>query len=880
AHVASFADRAYEQLSSLLRNTSKVPIPVVISGRTAHANGSFAPFPSAITIFATSPSDNFIGQKTPNWLYSVFIHELAHYLHIVSNSGIFGSLSRIFGPDMSTASTPFMGGWWIEGLSTYVESNLSEGGRGDDPFFYATYSAPVEEQSMWSLAQGAYQSHGAPRGRIYSTGYLMVDYLMDTYGTDIFADINESFLRFPFFGVRPAIKQHTGSSAKELFQQAQSRVESSLKSLDSVQQPEIFSPKESGDYHLPIATDSGLLGLANTISFGVAVLRYEDAQHYEVVKRLSTTDSLSFDTTGDGNTWVITLAWTDRFDTANTGRGEVSYSDLYLYDARHDTFRQITQKERLYQPTISTDGSSIVAMQRIGVRYRLVSVEPNDGTIRVVYEAPNGSLYHPRYAPDDSLVAAIEIIEGLSTIVLIDTDGVVTRLWPNAKLTVSRPRFLDQKTLTFGSDISGTMAVYQYDLSSKELRLVVEDRIGAFGAVRYEDRWLYSSYTSNGYTLKTQPFTEGSVVSLDEFSSTPTQVSESYSFINEAIIEQPYQDIPRMGVWLPYPLYETSASFAPGAIILLRSALGRHSIVAAGNWSIQDNLPMFEAQYSYFNGRSTIETNIVINNLLTTYTYPFFIRTHSVNITLETPLAANARPDYSTTFESAVSFNFEVAGEAMAASNSLQLLWAAGEYRASKALYGRSRIMAATALHTIWRIHENSWELQPALRFAGQVALGNSGHILALEVDGIMTSETTLGPNALLPRSAPPEWPSKPGKAKLLGTVTWAFPVALLDIPIPFGGLTSLGSAWFAQSAAYWTQNGVDWEHDVYLGGELTATMQFMSLTARPNIGVITRVSDWDWRIFIHIGLPIDLIIGKQDKAFDLIKYPPKASLH
>ncbi len=110
-----------------------------------------------------------------------------------------------------------MPGWWIEGITTHTETTFAEGGRGDSLPFALSYQVPLQEDSMWSLAQGAYNGPFTPSGRIYVTGYLMVDYLINTYGVDAFNTINRKFAAFPFFGLSPAFRKVTGHSTKEMF---------------------------------------------------------------------------------------------------------------------------------------------------------------------------------------------------------------------------------------------------------------------------------------------------------------------------------------------------------------------------------------------------------------------------------------------------------------------------------------------------------------------------------------------------------------------------------------------------------------------------------------------------------------------------------------
>lgn len=85
--IASFADEVFLELASLLEHMPKGKVPVILAGRPAFSNGMFAPFPSSIILYLTSPVDRFLGSRSSSWLRSLYTHELTHYLHLTSPVG-------------------------------------------------------------------------------------------------------------------------------------------------------------------------------------------------------------------------------------------------------------------------------------------------------------------------------------------------------------------------------------------------------------------------------------------------------------------------------------------------------------------------------------------------------------------------------------------------------------------------------------------------------------------------------------------------------------------------------------------------------------------------------------------------------------------------
>ena len=171
--VASFGDEVYETLKEQLEYKGEKKVPVIITGRTAWANGYFSPFPYRITLFVTSDDSLFLGHRSSSWLYSLFTHELTHFFHLSNPVGPASFLTPIFGPGVPNMNTIFMPGWWIEGITTNIETMFASGGRGDNERFKMKIKASLlDDASMWSLSKGAYSSILPPSGRIYLTGFF------------------------------------------------------------------------------------------------------------------------------------------------------------------------------------------------------------------------------------------------------------------------------------------------------------------------------------------------------------------------------------------------------------------------------------------------------------------------------------------------------------------------------------------------------------------------------------------------------------------------------------------------------------------------------------------------------------------------------------
>jgi hypothetical protein len=451
--VLRVADRVYRDTTSYMIYRPRERIPVVLYGGTARANGFFSPYPPHIALFVSSPAGPWIGARTESWMETVFIHELIHYLHLTRPIGFFGSPSRVFGPLLAATGTLFMPGWAVEGITVHGESQLAPGGRGDNPFFEMQAIAPVLEGRMYSYDQAGSPSPYAPRGRIYTGGYLMVDYLLQQHGKRTFIELNRSFQRAPFLGMRRAVRGTTGTRAPDLFAEMVAELERRYAWRHELPSGMMVSPEGPGDWFLPVPTERGLIAWGREFDRGPGIYLY----------RPGITDDLA--ETPPSGTWRLLApvdvaeewSWTvDRTGTlaivsiigpvsGSSGpapaTGE-SYSDLYLLELAEDSVgpgvndaprefrdnfrpvpsRRLTRGHRLFHPAISSaTASQLVAVERRGSYSRLVEVDLETGSVAPIWEPEGVTLGATSFSPDGRLLALTVNERGRQGVAILDT---------------------------------------------------------------------------------------------------------------------------------------------------------------------------------------------------------------------------------------------------------------------------------------------------------------------------------------------------------------------------------------------------------------------------------------------------------------------------
>ncbi len=678
--IASFSEEVLAEISSLLGYSPKERIPVILIGQSATSNGYYSPLPAKIALYINSPADRFLGSSA-SWLKTLFTHELTHYIHLTAPVGIGGTLKRVFGPGAAIINSALMPGYWIEGITTYMEQ-----ARGNYSHFALNWRAPLVTNTMWSINQGAYSSSYPPASRIYATGYLMVNHIISTYGAEAFVEINEKFTSWPLFGLSFTFKQVLDKSAKTLFGEALSQEDTCL--YRDYEWNKVITPP--GNYHLPYMTERGLLGHGSDLDSGGFIYRLEgESITKEALLPLS---SVAF--SGNGELLYFTHYWP---------KGGSSYRDIYRYHLLSQRLERVSLKGRYNHLATNYDGSRLIATDR---DHTLIEVESN--------KVLATDAYQPLFSPSGERIAFIEVAQGLSTIVILEGDKR-TPLWEPAAVELFNLRFNGEDELLFSLDLE----LYSYNLASGALMVVGEDPIGITGGVVSDDKLYYSTYTGEGYALRASPLSEGREVSppfpgeIPLLEEIPTVESSRYL------------DWPRFNFWLPSLTDELS----PGVSLFFRSPLGMHTILLSGGYSLENQFFSGEVLYQ-------LETSVLSLSLDAS-----FGRKQALNLLLALPLYNSYSPKGLHT----VSALLGVGGvfESKMGKAEAQVGYRFGSYSAPKDYYGRWKFSLGGKFVTFLNFASLEPLFFTQVFIGGQIPLGRSHQAIELRVDTAISHQET-----------------------------------------------------------------------------------------------------------------------------------------
>ena len=830
--VASFADDVLIQLSELLDHLPKRKVPVILSGRPAISNGMFASFPASIILYLTSPVDRFLGSRSESWLRSLYTHELTHFLHLTSPVGPAKYL-RFLGPGALSLNTALMPLWWVEGITTYTESEYAQGGRGDSPLFALTWQSPMAEDSLWTLSQGRYNSSFPPSGRIYSTGFLMVDYLMRQYGKESFVEVNTAFTWFPLLGMNGAFKKSIGFSSKAIFALAIEEQQALVP--QGISLGEQFSPEGFGNYYLPTNTEQGLVGYSYSQQKGGSFVRYVPEEGIQILKGLPYIDHDSMAITPFQV--IFPFVWSDPFHSESLPLAPASYSDLMLYDFSSDSFSRITHKAMLSQPAITDDGKLLVAIKRTGNRHTLVRIDPKTGKSNLLYDNLQGSVFEPVISQENRIVV-VEIVGGNSSLVSIGLGGDVTVLVPPTKSEIRSPFFCEDGKLLFVSDNALFLSLYRYDFLSGTIEKLLSDPQGILKARIEGDELLYETYRAKGIALKRVPLSllSPTVVAMQE----PLDLDPSYTVSEETIFSSKrFIDYPRINLVLPFP-FINNKKLQPGLWLHSQSLLRRQLLIAQVGWDIADTRLLGSFDYQYNPGPYSVAVQAS------------FAKENAVALTLTLPLLY--RPSlYNSKLLSVSSTLRLVTQDGDLLYSPSVLLGYQVKYRSrGKDFFGASYASTSLGFQTQGLNSPKPDKYRVFGALAGQVRVFSSSQMLGLHLDAVWDSEADLE-EALLYEGFFDLGLNADAKARL--SVRYHIPFGLLDQPIPYGGMTGLGLTLSAQSACYLDGDALLWDEEVVVSGRLTASMVLGSgLNIRPFVTFAYRVQDGKYSFSVGLN--------------------------
>lgn len=448
--IAAQAETAYVRLSRELKPPRGV-VELVVSDDVDFSNGATTFYPTnRIVVYAFPPVDVLHLRGYGDWGELVVTHELTHAFHLDRSRGVWGTLQRIFGRVPLFFPAAYEPSWLAEGLAVYYESRLTGHGRLAGPAHRAFARAAAAEDVFPAVSGLSSSSSRFPGGTAaYVYGSLLFEQLAATGGADKVGQFVDRMAGGLPFLINRQARRSFGST----FDAAWRAIRDSARAAAGPSRPPLpeWRPVLSGWQNVepPRWRDSTLLvtaGSGKEVTEAYAI----DASGRRT--RLGRRDGGGPNVPLPGGGLLFAQYHYD-------GPYQVR-SDLYVQ--RGNDQRRLTDGARLTQPDARGDGE-IVAVHGMPGTTVVVRVSADGRRIQpLVAPSLDVQWASPRWSPRGEAIVAVRISRGgRSSIVTLDTLGTTTRVLADEWGSVSvSPSFLDDTTVMFASDRSGTLETY------------------------------------------------------------------------------------------------------------------------------------------------------------------------------------------------------------------------------------------------------------------------------------------------------------------------------------------------------------------------------------------------------------------------------------
>jgi Tol biopolymer transport system component len=616
ARAASIAEEAHQLLAPELHWQPVAKTRLILADVSDAANGLATPFPfNRIIIYLSPPLEApFSITDEEEWLRIAITHEYTHILHLDNvqqgPARLQNILGRLYFPNA------FQPTWLIEGLATYEETRLSQGGRGRSSYTEMLLRTAILADRFPNLAQGATAPDSWPGGELpYLYGVKFYQYLVAKYGPTLPGELSRRYAgrSLPFMVDSTAIATF-GSTFKEewLLWQTQLQGEYSAQSREVTAAGLTKATPLSSDGGMtffPALSPAGdrLAYTSRTAdrSSSLMLAAADGNEASPLLRRAVTPSNAGITWRGDGAGLIYAKLERDRHDNL--------FSDLYLYDLASSKEIRLTHGLRTGSPDLSPISGEILCTvaHANGNRLAMVNI---DGTIQR-YLSPEGDprlFATPRWSPDGKKIAvAVKEPGGRFLIQILDSDGTLLTTLPDSGAINTSPAWSrDGALLFFSSDRGGIYNIHAYRLASGELFQVTNLLGGAFAPQPDPDgqSLLFVNYEADGFDLARIPLQPETWRTIPPASASPAAVPTQQPPAAAEIPARPYSPwsdlLPRY--WLPwFGVDELGAQL--GLSTSGNDAIDRHSWAATATYGIETHRPAYSLLYRYDGWTPTLQ---------------------------------------------------------------------------------------------------------------------------------------------------------------------------------------------------------------------------------------------------------------------------------
>ncbi|MBF88121.1 MAG: hypothetical protein CMG75_00405 [Candidatus Marinimicrobia bacterium] len=569
--VANILENIYKYNSIKLGGSHR-KIPIVLRNRSAIPNAfvSLGPWFSEWNHIPLPLKE--IGST--EWYKLLSIHEGRHMFQFsYLNRGINKLFWFIGGENMQAiVSGTMIPNWIWEGDAVLMETILSRGGRGRQPFFNREIRALLSKNKETDYRSALYGSFINEYPNYYNYGYLINAHIRRKYGKEAISHILDyamhwPIIRNPIMPLNSSLVKITGRNASLIFSDAMEEIandwESQLKG-ENYTKFSLISPsvlKGRIDYIFPgFDSKNRIYAIKRGLSEKTSLVRIKhDGSIENLVQLPEIVENFGIHISGNLAVW----------NEIHPDRrwSKQSWSNIIIFNIEDESRQQITRNKRYYYPSISPKGNTIVTVEFNEKRdCFLVIIDARNGNVinRISSES---IIMHPRWSPNGKQIVFIsQSYDGRSIKVLNISDGNIKVVKPESNEEIFRPIFYENFVI-YESPISGIDNLYAIDQSSREIFRIVSSKISATNALIGDNgkKLIYNDYDLHGDKIVSATLDSTLWEPIKRVKIRPDPLLSSFEQINnpmddlsnyinyEAIDYNHLQDLLKIHSWLIIP---------------------------------------------------------------------------------------------------------------------------------------------------------------------------------------------------------------------------------------------------------------------------------------------------------------------------------------
>ena len=601
ARVARMAELAHKKLAPLLDREPAERCHVVLSDDTDFANGSATPLlRNTIRLYAPPPDARSTLNDFDDYVWELVSHEYTHILHLDTVKGLPDFANAVFGKLwIPNGAQPR---WFIEGIATFAESELSASGRIRSSGEEMAVRAQALGGTFPTISQLSNLPLDWPRGDAwYAIGGRFLDFISDRWGLGALRDLSHDYGgRVIPFGLNFSAESVVGKSYLELYEEFRRQEKERA-------QEAVTAVREGGETAFEALTELGERTRSPRFSRDGRTLYYTSAGPH----RLPELRALDLASRADRR-----LA--ESFGDVSLGvapDGRIVYArpqiyqrwhdieDLYALDPANGRGERLTRGLRAGEPDVAPDGTLVFVWRRPGGRTAIAELAPGAAGPRVLFEDPAvGPVGSPRVSPDGAQVAFTHHRNGSWDVRIVSRrDGAVSDVTGDRSIDRDPAWSPDGRFLLFSSDRTGVFDLYAHRFADQASLRVTRVAMGAFEPAVSPDmkQLAFVSYSARGYDLARIPFAPEAwpaapkPVAADE---RPRPVQEPPRELFPARAYQPLETL-RPYFWLPIAAADALGTTL-GVLTAGSDVVGRHEYAATAWWGLESRQPGWAFSYT------------------------------------------------------------------------------------------------------------------------------------------------------------------------------------------------------------------------------------------------------------------------------------------